>query len=118
MKKFLGGIRYDLVFVKSHTLQPQWYKVFKVFIIAGVLLGYGFLFGPVKTLLFLATFFLLSLAIHMVYRVKTRKYTRTWLDFVVYQENNQTKMKRIGKYYYAAILASAVISVIVSQVLL
>lgn len=108
-------IKYDFLFVKSHTLQPKWYKVLKVFILAGFLTGYLVLFGTSKTLLFLASFLLLSAIIHLTYRIKTQKFTRTWLDFVVVRENDSIKMKRIGKIYYSAILVSAIISGVISQ---
>ena len=50
------GIKYDFRFVKTHTLQPEWYKILKVFILLGFLAGYSLLFGPTKTLLFLGSF--------------------------------------------------------------
>ena len=42
MKKLLKEIKDDLNFIKSHTLQPKWYKIFKVFMILGFLTGYLF----------------------------------------------------------------------------
>jgi len=111
----LDEIQYDLKFLKLHTLQPRWYKIAKVFILFGFLVGYALLFGLQKTLLFLAFFVILCAVMHMVYRIKTHKYTQSWLDFVIYQEQGETKMKRIGKFYYPAILVIALISVIVSQ---
>ena len=116
LAKLFDEIRYDFNFVISHTLQPQWYKILKVFILVGFLAGYSFLFGPTKTLLFLASFLILCALIHLTYRSKTSKWTQTWLDFVVVQERNTIKMKRIGKFYYSAILISAIVSLIVSQV--
>ena len=122
MKSFLNylseEIKVDVNFVKSHTLQPKWYKVLKVFILIGFLVGYSILFGLPATLIFLVILFTLAALIHMVYRVKTRKWTHTWLDFVIVEEDNQITMKRIGKFYYSAILVSVIISIIVSQVLI
>ena len=110
-------IRYDVHFVKSHTLQPRWYKIAKVFILVGFLTGYALLFGLRTTLIFLVIFLILAAALHMLYRVKTEKFTRTWMDFVVIHEEGETRMKRIGMFYYSCILLFAVVAGVVSQVL-
>jgi len=117
MGKIWNEIQYDLEFLGGHTLQPQWFKVVKVFILVGVGVGYHLLFGWLATLLFFAMFVLLMLGVHFAYRIKTKKYTTTWLDFVVYEQDGERKMKRIGKFYYGAIAVNALIAVIVSQVL-
>jgi protein-S-isoprenylcysteine O-methyltransferase Ste14 len=113
----LEEIKYDLNFIKSHTLQPKWYKFLKVLILVGFLVGYWILFGFAKTIVFLAVFLFLSFLIHLLYRVKTNKFKRSWLDFVVVNEDNEIKAKSIGKYYYAAIVLNASIAVFISQVL-
>jgi len=110
-------IRYDVNFVKSHTLQPRWYKIAKIFILIGFLTGYALLFGWRKTLIFMVVFMVLAAALHMLYRVKTEKFTQTWMDFVVIHEGGETRMKRIGKFYYGCILLFAVVAVAVSQIL-
>ena len=117
MKKLADETKYDLNFLKSHTLQPQWFKILKVFILLGVLVGYYLLFGWPATLLFFVTFFSLMLMVHFAYRIKTHKYTTSWLDFVVIQEGEKLKTKRIGKYYYSAVIMSTIIAFLVSQVL-
>ena len=117
MSKFLEELKIDLRFVGSHTLQPRWYKLLKVFLLAGSLVGYWFLFGPMKTMVFLAVFFLLSLLVHLVYRAKTDTWKRSWLDFVVVEENGGPRPARIGAYYYSAVVLDAVIAVVVSQML-
>ena len=117
MEKMLNEIKYDLEFLQSHTLQPKWFKGLKVFILLGAFIGYYFLFGLPATLLFIVTFFTLMLVVHFTYRKKTKKYTTSWLDFVVTEEGKETKPQRIGKYYYPVVAVNAVISVIVSQVL-
>lgn len=115
LKKLFDGLRYDVNFVKGHTLQPAWYKVFKIFLILGILAIYWLVFGLTKTILFLVVFVVLSLGIHMTYRIKTYSYTRSWLDFVVFSENGEVQYKRIGGYYYKAVILSAIIAVGVSQ---
>jgi hypothetical protein len=110
LKKLFDGIRYDANYVKDHTLQPAWYKVFKIFLILGILAIYWLLFGLIKTILFFFVFVVLSLGIHMTYRIKTHGYTSSWLDFVVFFENGKVKNKRIGAYYYTAVILSAIIA--------
>jgi hypothetical protein len=117
MGKLGGEIKTDLDFLRTHTLQPKWYKILKVFILAGILLGYYFLFGWAKTLLFFACFVGFSLIIHFTYRLKTKKYTRDWLDFHVDPQGNN-QVPKFGTYYYPAILISAIISFITSQTLI
>ena len=116
MRTVLDEIKYDLEFLRGHTLQPHWFKVLKVFILLGVLVGYGVFFGLSATVLFMVTFFTLMLVVHFTYRKKTKKYTTSWLDFVVAEEGEDTKPKRIGKYYYPAVAVSTLVAVIVSQV--
>jgi hypothetical protein len=117
MSNLLDEIKQDLSFVRSHTLQPGWYKVLKVFIVLAFLLVYFFFFGLLKTLIFFAAFVLLSLVAHMVYRWKTEKYTRSWLDFIVVEEDGVKKPTRIGIFYYATIVIDAGLSILLSQVL-
>jgi uncharacterized membrane protein YfcA len=115
--KLSEEIKYDLSYLRSHTLQPKWFKILKIFILLGVLVGYSFLFGLIATFLFFVTFFSLMLIVHFTYRTKTNKYTTSWLDFVVIKDGKEVKTKRIGKYYYSTVIVSAIISLIVSQVL-
>jgi hypothetical protein len=70
----------------------------------------------VKTAVFVVVFFFLSLLVHLVYRIKTDKFKRTWLDFVVVEENGEMKPTSIGKYYYTAVILNAVFAIIISQV--
>jgi hypothetical protein len=115
MTRLLKEIKDDLSFIKSHSLQPQWYKVLKIFIIVGFLAGYYYLFGFMKTVIFFAVFLSLSLVVHLLYRVKTNKWKQSWLDFVVVESDNGIKAKSIGKFYYSAIVLNTLFSVIISQ---
>jgi hypothetical protein len=117
MSRLLEELKIDLKFVGSHTVQPRWYKVLKIFLLVGFLVGYGLLFGARKTLVFLGVFFLLSLVVHMVYRVKTDTWKRSWLDFAVVEEPGGPRPVGIGVYYYSAVVLNAVLSLIISQVL-
>jgi hypothetical protein len=117
MSKLLKEIQSDVRFVRSHTLQPKWYKFGKIFILLGVLGGYYALFGWRRMLIFLGVFLLLSLLLHLLYRAGTHKFTRTWLDFVVVEEEGVPRAKRIGAFYYIAILLNALIALAVSLLL-
>ena len=70
MSNLLEEIKLDVNFVKSHSLQPKWYKVLKVVMLAGFVVGYGYLFGLARTAVFLVSFLLLSLAVHLTYRAR------------------------------------------------
>ena len=115
MPKLLQEIKDDLNFIKSHTLQPKWYKVLKVFILAGFLAGYYYLFGFMKTMIFFSVFLFLMLLVHLVYRFKTNKFRQSWLDFIVVDSGEGVKAKSIGKFYYAAIILNTLCAVIISQ---
>lgn len=115
--KLLAEIKHDLAFIKGHTLQPRWFKVLKIFILLGLLAGYAWVFGLPKTVVFLGVFLSLSLLLHLVYRAGTHKFTRAWLDFSVGGVDQKGRPKRIGIYYYPAILANAVLAFIASQAL-
>ena len=117
MTKLLDEIKYDMSFIKSHTLQPRWFKIAKIFILFGFLVGYTCLFGWIKTVLFFAALIFLSLIVHLVYRVKTNKWKQSWLDFVVIEENGERKTNRIGRFYYSAVAFNVVLSLVISQVL-
>ena len=95
MARFLKGIQDDLSFIKSHTLQPQWYKAAKVFILAGFLAGYHSLFGFTKTVVGFAVFMFLMLLVHLVYRFKTEQFRKSWLHFVVVATDEGVKAKSI-----------------------
>jgi cell division protein FtsW (lipid II flippase) len=115
MSKLLEAIKHDVSFVKSHSLQPQWFKALKVFIILGFLAGYMHWFGARRTTVFFLVFLCLSLVVHLLYRTKTANWTRTWLDFVVVEEHGLATPKRIGRFYYAAIVLNTILSVVISQ---
>jgi len=116
MRKLLSELKYDLNFLRSHILQPQWFKIFKVFLVLGFLWGYDYLFGGRKTIIFALVFFGLMLGVHFLYRFKTKRYSESWLDFIVYEEDGERKFKRIGAFYYGMVLASGTLAHIISKV--
>jgi len=118
MARLLKEIKHDISFIRSHALQPRWYKLLKILILTGYLVGYGFLFGLAKTAVFLSVFISLSVAVHMLYRGKTARFTRSWLDFVVADESRGISPRHIGPHYYLMIAANAIIAVAISQVVL
>ena len=118
MARLLNEIRHDLHFMRSHTLQPRWYKVLKVFILLGFLGGYWVLFGLGKMVVFAAVFMFLGLLLHLLYRVKTERWHKSWRDFVVTEVDGEVRTQRIGTFYYGAILLITALAVAISQILL
>ena len=117
MKKILNEISYDANFIKGHTLQPGWYKILKVFLLLGLIVGYYLIFGRNRTLVFFGCFFGLSLVVHMVYRIKTDKFTQSWLDFKVRDNNGQLEYQRIGLYYYLVVALNVIVSFVISRLM-
>jgi hypothetical protein len=115
MKELLEEIKFDAQFIRGHQLQPGWYKVLKIFLILGFLIGYVIFFGAGKTLIFCVIFFSLSVVVHMVYRINTKKYTQSWLDFTVIEEKGVSVPRKIGPHYYIAVIANLAIGILVSQ---
>lgn len=115
--KLIEGFKYDVRFVKGHTLQPKWYKFSKLFIITGIIAAYWWIFGTTKALIFVGVFLIVGLSLHMLYRVKTDRFTHSWLDFNVHEENGVKKSEYIGGYYYGMVIFGAIIAVILSQLL-
>ena len=62
-------------------------------------------------------FFSLGMVIHLAYRIKTNRFTKTWLDFVVVEEGDKVKAKRIGVFYYFGVGISLALSFVLSQLL-
>jgi hypothetical protein len=118
MSKLMDEIKYDANFIKGHTLQPKWWKVLKVFIVLGFLVGFYLLVGLVKTVVFAAVFFFLMTIVHLVYRWKTKKFKQSWLDFIVIEEEDGLRYERIGIYYYSAIVINLIIALVISLGLL
>jgi len=116
MSNLLNEIKVDLAFVRSHTLQPKWYKPLKVVILVGFLAGYGYLFGLARMAAFLVNFLLLSLVVHLIYRAKTQRWQHSWLDFVVAEEHGKPVAQRIGRFY-AAVVLNAALAVVINQAL-
>ena len=117
MDRVIGGLLYDLRFVRGHRLQPGWYKVAKVVVLVAAVVAYLLVFGSIKTAVFAAVFLLLSLVVHLVYRAGTDRYTRSWLDFRVREENGRMVPVSIGRVYYSVVAANAAIAVAASQLI-
>jgi hypothetical protein len=116
MDTLLREARLDLHLIRTHTLQPEWYKRLKVFLLLGFLLGYARAFGRRRMLVFLAVFFSLSAVVHLVYRRQTHTWQQSWLDFTPAALSRPSQPQRIGPYYYLAVAANAILAVLVSQV--
>lgn len=117
MKNLFHEIAYDVNFLKGHKLQPAWFKAAKIFLLLAVLAGFIGLFGWRRALIFAAVFILLMLAVHLVYRAGTRKFTRNWMDFVIIKDKEETRRPGIGAAYYGSIILNAAIAFLVSGAL-
>jgi len=113
--KLAKEIKDDANFIRTHTLQPAWYKYLKGFILLGWLMVYWWWWGLTKMLVFLLGFLLLSLLLHLAYHTGTHKFQQSWLDFKVVKEAGKPRAKSIGIYYYVAILVNAVLAALISH---
>ena len=93
----------DLKFIRGHTLQPRWWKFGKIFLLLGTLAVLFLTCGLLKTAIWFAVVVVLSLAVHMLYRVKTRTFTRSWMDFNVNRLKGKWIYGRIGRLYYSLV---------------
>lgn len=118
MRKIIDQIVFDVQYIKHHKLQPGWFKILKVFILIGIVAAYVVFFGWVKTVIFTGAFLLSSLIIHYIYRFKTKRFTTSWLDFHVREENGLVTTDRIGIFYYLAIITNALIAFLITQLIL
>jgi hypothetical protein len=112
-------IKYDIKFIKNHTLQPRWWKITKIFLLCGMIAGVYFIFGIVKAIIWLSTVIILSSIVHIIYRIKTNAFTRTWMDFKIKELNGKQVYGRIGLLYYSlvvVILTSATLIVLLMKV--
>jgi hypothetical protein len=100
----LKEINYDLKFIKNHTLQPRWWKIFKIFLLCGLIVAIYFVFGILKTLVWLSTIIILSSIVHIIYRIKTSAFTKTWMDFKVKESNGKLVYGLIGWLYYSLVI--------------
>jgi hypothetical protein len=100
----LEEINNDLKFIKNHTLQPRWWKIVKVFLLCGLIVTSYFLFGIIKTVIWLSTIVILSSIVHIIYRIKTNAFTKTWMDFKVKESNGKLVYERIGWLYYSLVI--------------
>ena len=97
-------INYDKKFIKNHTLQPRWWKIVKIFLLCGMIVAVYFIFGTLKTFIWLSTVIILSLIVHIIYRIKTNAFTKTWMDFKVKELNGKLVYGRIGWLYYSLVI--------------
>ena len=115
MTRLTDEIERDVEFIKSHQLQPAWYKVFKVLLVLSFLGAYGIFFGLRKVLVFLAVFLILSLGVHLLYRAKSCRWTKSWLDFRVEIVDGVPVPTHIGAFYYTAVACNAALAILISQ---
>ena len=89
----------------------------KSVVLIGFQAGCFILFGGLNTVVFPTVFLSLSLLLRIVYRVKTDRWGKSWLDFVVVEYGIIVQPKSIGKYYDSAVFLNVVISLGISRIL-
>lgn len=97
-------IKKDIGFLKRHTLQPVWWKIAKVIILFAAILTMWKNFGILKTIIWFSIVVLLASVVHMIYRIKTHTYTKTWIDFKVKEIDGELTYERIGLLYYSLVV--------------
>ena len=105
-------IKKDFEFIKNHTLQPSWFKTAKILLLLGILLALLFILGLPKTIIWFSLFFILSLIVHVLYRIKTDRYTKSWMDFKVEKVEGKRVYERIGFLYYSLVAMIFLLSTI------
>ncbi len=103
----------DIEFLKKHTLQPKWWKITKIFILLGSLIVIYSIFGIIKTIIWFSIILALATIVHLIYRVNTNTYTKTWMDFKVVEIDGKRTYGRIGFLYYTLVAFIFLIATIV-----
>ena len=106
-------IKKDIEFLKKHTLQPKWWKITKVFVLLGSLVLIYFIFGIIKTIIWISIILMLGTIVHFTYRIKTHTYTKSWMDFKVKEVEGKRTYGRIGFFYYSLIVFIFLIATVV-----
>jgi hypothetical protein len=97
-------IKKDFDFLKKHTLQPAWWKITKVFILFSAILTIWKIFGVLKTAIWSSIIVLMALVVHIIYRIKTHTYKKSWMDFKVKEIDSKLIYERIGLLYYSLVV--------------
>ncbi len=97
-------IKKDIDFLKNHTLQPFWWKIAKVFILITGTITIWKIFGLLKTIIWFLIILVLASVVHLIYRIKTNTYTKSWMDFKVKETNGEQTYQRIGLLYYSLVI--------------
>jgi hypothetical protein len=105
-------IQKDILFIKNHTLQPSWFKITKVFVLLGIVISLFLVLGFTKTIIWFSIFLLLGLIVHLIYRIKTHNYTKSWMDFEVKEVEGKRIYGRIGFLYYSLVIIMILLSTI------
>jgi hypothetical protein len=96
-------IKKDINFLKKHTLQPAWWKIARILILLAALLTIWLIFGILMVVVWFSIVAILALLVHMLHRIKTNTYTKSWMDFRVKEIDGKLTFERIGLLYYSLI---------------
>jgi hypothetical protein len=97
-------LKEDIEFLKGHTLQPKWWKTAKIFLLPACILSIYFTLGIVKAVIWIAIVIVLAIIVHFTYRIKTRFYTHSWMDFKTKEIDGIRTYGRIGFLYYSLVV--------------
>jgi hypothetical protein len=103
-------IKTDVEFLKKHDLQPKWWKIIKVFVLAGIVAALVVVFDWMAALLWFGTVLVCMGGVHFMYRIKTKKYTAAWADFRV---DPKDKKRKFGLLYYPLVAGSFALAFVV-----
>lgn len=117
MSKVIREIVDDLSFIRSHPLEPHRSMVFKIFMIPGFLAGFCFLFGMIKTILFLITFLILKLGGSHGLSGESQDVEAQLARSVLPEEDGEPKATGIGKFCYTVVVVNLLISPAINRLL-
>ena len=103
-------IKTDVEFLKKHDLQPKWWKLGKIFVLAGIVAALVVVFDWMSALVWFGTVLVCMGGVHFMYRIKTKKYTAAWADFRV---DPGDRRRRFGMLYYPLVAGSFTLAFVV-----
>ncbi len=103
-------IKTDVEFLKRHDLQPRWWKMIKVFVLAGIVAVMVIIFDWMAALVWFGVVLVCMGGVHFMYRIKTKKYTVAWADFRV---DLKDKKRKFGLLYYPLVAGSFALGIVV-----
>lgn len=105
-------IKTDVNFLRTHTTQPEWWKIAKIFVLLSAVIAAGFVFNVWKAAVWFGIIVALTAVMHFTYRSKTHVYTKSWMDFKVKEVDGKLVYGRIGYMYYPLVAVIFIIATV------